>query len=224
MTAKLLQRWCGGPLAPFLAIAALLSLLVVLGHEGRRVGQVLFLALPGLACLFWPLRNARAKALRAAALWLCIDDLRGRCGAARLPVRHLRNRARQFAATQRDGYRTAQQCPYLATHWRSIVSACLPMPAAGLLLLAFIWPVGGRPDPASEHAAHQLSHGLGWPSCCYDSACPTASRRPRRYRTCKRRRRCYWSCPPASIATTWAFNATRARHHSAAVGPARRLG
>ena len=71
MTAKLLQRWCGGPLAPFLAIAALLSLLVVLGHEGRRFGQVLFLALPGLACLFWPLRNAREKALRAAALCLC---------------------------------------------------------------------------------------------------------------------------------------------------------
>ena len=68
MTAKLLQRWRSAPLAPFIAIATLLTLLVVLGHEGRRFGQVLFLAPPGLACLFSPLRNARAKALRAAAL------------------------------------------------------------------------------------------------------------------------------------------------------------
>ena len=70
MTEKFLARWRAGPLAAFFAIAATLTLLVVFGHEGRRVGQVLLLALPGLAWLFWPLRSARMKALRAVALWL----------------------------------------------------------------------------------------------------------------------------------------------------------
>ena len=151
MTAKLLQRWRGGPLAPFLAIAALLSLLVVLGHEGRRVGQVLLLALPGLACLFWPLRNARVKTLRAVALWLWsmafVAD-----AALRAYLFDTYEAAPDSSLVLSAMANTAprESAQYLATHWRSIVAACLPMLAAGLLLLACVWPVGGQPAPVGE--------------------------------------------------------------------------
>ena len=161
MTAKLLQRWRSAPLAPFIAIATLLALLVLFGHEGRRVGQVLLLALPGLACLFWPLRSARAKALRAAALWLWsmafVADASLRAYLFDTYEAAPDSSLVLSAMANTSPRETAQ---YLATHWRSIVAAGLPLLAAGLLLLAFVWPVGDEPGPVSDA---RTTPAVAWP-------------------------------------------------------------
>ena len=161
MTNRLLQLWRAGPLAAFLAVAATLTLLVVFGHEGRRVGQVLLLALPGLAWLFWPLRSARMKALRAVALWLWsmafvadaslrayLFDTYEAAPDSSLVLSAMANTA-PHEVTQ-----------YLSMHWRSLAAACLPMLAAGVLLLAFVWPIGGGPGSTGEPVG---ASRIAWP-------------------------------------------------------------
>lgn len=70
LASRLGLRWRDGALAPFLALSATLWLWVAFGHDGRKIGQVLLLALPGLFWLFWPLQSAAMRALRSLLLWL----------------------------------------------------------------------------------------------------------------------------------------------------------
>ena len=44
--------------------------LVALGHDGRRVAQLVALAIPALAWLAWPVRSAAMHRLRTAVVWL----------------------------------------------------------------------------------------------------------------------------------------------------------
>jgi heptose-I-phosphate ethanolaminephosphotransferase len=52
------------------AIAATITLLVTLGHEGRRVAQLLALAAPVLLWLLWPIRSASGHRLRTGVVWV----------------------------------------------------------------------------------------------------------------------------------------------------------
>jgi heptose-I-phosphate ethanolaminephosphotransferase len=165
VTVKLLRLWRAGPLAAFLAITTTLTLLVVFGHEGRRVGQVLLLALPGLAWLFWPLRTARMKTVRAVALWLwsmafVVDaslraylfDTYEAAPDSSLVLSAMANTAPRESAQ------------YLSMHWRSLVAACLPMLGAGALLVVFVLPIGGAPASRGEPVGAPVSAWPRWPT------------------------------------------------------------
>ena len=163
MTEKFLQLWRAGPLASFLAIAATLTLLVVFGHEGRRVGQVLLLALPGLAWLFWPLRSARMKALRAVALWLwSMAFVADACLRAYLFDTYEAAPDSSLVLSAMANTAPRESAQYLSMHWRSLGAACLPMFAAGALLLAFVWPIGGGPGSLAEPVGASVLAGPRW--------------------------------------------------------------
>ena len=141
VASRLGLLWRNGPLAPFLAITATLWLWVAFGHDGRKMGQLLFLALPGLLWLFWPLRSAAMRTLRSVALWLW----------AMAFVADATLRAYLF-----DTYQAApdsslvlgaiantsarESAEYLSMHWRSVTAALVPVAVAGVLLAWFVWP------------------------------------------------------------------------------------
>ena len=64
LASRLGLLWRDGPLAPFLAVTATLWLWIAFGHDGRKIGQLLLLALPGLLWMWWPLRSAAMRRLR----------------------------------------------------------------------------------------------------------------------------------------------------------------
>ncbi len=212
---RLRRLWRAGPLAPFFAIATTLALLVVIGHDGRRVGQVLLLALPGLAWLFWPLRSARMKALRALGLWLWsmafvadatlrayLFDTYEAAPDSSLVLSAMANTAPRESAQ------------YLAMHWRSLVAACLPMLAAGLLLMAFVWPIGGRPAAASGTGG---AAAVAWPRWAIALLCVGLLASSVAYASKPWRRLhpvLYWSGWSQSVQglrATWAGSETRRR-------------
>ncbi|MDP3669119.1 MAG: phosphoethanolamine transferase [Telluria sp.] len=133
--------WHDGPLAPFLAVTATLWLWVAVGHDGRKIGQLLLLALPGLLWMWWPLRSAAMRTVRSVALWLW----------AMAFVADATLRAYLF-----DTYQAApdsslvlgamantsarESAEYLAMHWRSVTATLVPVAVAGGLLAWFVWP------------------------------------------------------------------------------------
>jgi heptose-I-phosphate ethanolaminephosphotransferase len=58
------------PLVAFGAVAATLLVLIALGHDGRRVAQLMALAVPVLAWLVWPVRSPLAHRIRTSLVWL----------------------------------------------------------------------------------------------------------------------------------------------------------
>ena len=52
------------------SMAATLLMLIALGHDGRRVAQLMGLAVPMLAWLAWPVRRAWVHRLRILFVWL----------------------------------------------------------------------------------------------------------------------------------------------------------
>jgi heptose-I-phosphate ethanolaminephosphotransferase len=141
LASRLGLLWRDGPLAPFLAITATLWLWIAFGHDGRKIGQLLLLALPGLLWMWWPLRNAAMRTLRSVALWLWAMGF----------VADATLRAYLF-----DTYQAApdsslvlgamantsarESAEYLAMHWRSVTATLVPVAVAGGLLAWFVWP------------------------------------------------------------------------------------
>lgn len=142
LASRLGLRWRDGPLAPFLAVTATLWLWIAFGHDGRKIAQVLLLALPGLLWLFWPLRSTTMRAVRSVALWLW----------AMAFVADATLRAYLF-----DTYQAApdsslvlgamantsarESAEYLSMHWRSVTAVLVPLAVAGGLLAWFVWPL-----------------------------------------------------------------------------------
>ena len=54
---------------PFLLVCAVLLVAITVGHEGRRVVQLVALAVPLLAWLLWPVRRAAVHRLRSVLVW-----------------------------------------------------------------------------------------------------------------------------------------------------------
>jgi len=113
---------------------ALLGVFVVLGHDGRRVAQLLVLALPLLAWLCWPVRSPHMHRLRTATVWLwtlafAVD------GAVRAYLLDTYQAAPDGAlvlgAAANTNSRESGEC--LAMHWRTALlwSAALLAAAAG---------------------------------------------------------------------------------------------
>jgi heptose-I-phosphate ethanolaminephosphotransferase len=160
VTSRLGLCWRDGPLAPFLAVTATVWLWIAFGHDGRKIGQLLLLALPGLLWLFWPLQSAAMRTLRSVALWLW----------AMAFVADATLRAYLF-----DTYQAApdsslvlgamannsarESTEYLAMHWRSVTAALVPVAVAGVLLAWLVWPLPAR-DPADRIRPRSAPWGI----------------------------------------------------------------
>lgn len=147
LASRLGLVWGTGPLPPFLAVTATLWLWVAFGHDGRKIGQLLLLALPGLLWLFWPLRSAAMRTLRSVALWLW----------AMAFVADATLRAYLFETYQAApdsslvlgamaNTSARESAEYLSMHWRSVTAALVPVAVAGGLLAWFVWPSPARHD------------------------------------------------------------------------------
>jgi heptose-I-phosphate ethanolaminephosphotransferase len=134
-----------GPLVPFLAVATTLGLWIVLGHNGRRIGQLLLLALPALLWLFWPLRSAAMRTLRSWALWLWamafVVDATLRAYLFDT-YQAAPDSSLVLGAMANTGARESAE--YLSMHWRSVTTALVPVALAGGLLAYFVWPAPAR--------------------------------------------------------------------------------
>ncbi|WP_372588149.1 sulfatase-like hydrolase/transferase [Acidovorax sp. BLS4] len=132
-----------------LATATVLAL-VALGHDGRRVAQLMALALPALLWLAWPVRSDAVHRLRTAAVWLwamafALD------GVARAYLLDAYQAAPDStlvlgAAANTTGRESAE---YLSMHWRSVA-----VWSAALVVAA--WLVG-------RSARRGLRTAVRWP-------------------------------------------------------------
>jgi len=109
-------------------------MLITLGHDGRRVGQLMVLAAPALAWLAWPVRRPWVHRLRVTLIWLWAMSF-----ALDAVTRAYLLDAYQAApdsslvqsATANTNAREAGE--YLSMHWRAALVWC------GALLLAALF-------------------------------------------------------------------------------------
>nr|WP_175544929.1 phosphoethanolamine transferase [Variovorax sp. OV329] len=131
------ERW-GWAMAGLAAVAAVF---IVLGHDGRRVAQLLLLLLPLLAWLAWPLRSTAAMRLRRVALWTWVM-LFALDGAARAflldSYQAAPDGALVLGAVANSNGREGGE--YLWLHWRTVVLWLAALAGAGTLA----WRLSGR--------------------------------------------------------------------------------
>ncbi|WP_260303742.1 phosphoethanolamine transferase [Variovorax sp. Sphag1AA] len=122
------------------------GLFIVLGHDGRRVLQLLALLLPLLAWLAWPLRNPAVRGLRRIAVWLWVMVF-ALDGAARAYLLDAYQAAPDGAlvlgAVANSNVRETSE--YLSMHWRTVALWC----AASIVGGACVWRLArhGRREP-----------------------------------------------------------------------------
>jgi len=119
----------------FGAAVATLLLPVVLGHDARRIAQLMALALPLLAWLLWPVRSPTLHRLRLALVWLWAMGF-AMDGVVRAYLLETYRAAPdsalvQSAAANTNGRETAE---YLAMHWRAMLVWSGVLLATGLVL------------------------------------------------------------------------------------------
>jgi heptose-I-phosphate ethanolaminephosphotransferase len=131
-------------------IAAVLLALIVLGHDGRRVAQLMALAVPALAWMVWPVRSPSFNRFRAVAVWLWVMAfaLDGVVRAYLLDTYQAAPDSSlvQSAAANTNGRETGE---YLSMHWRAMWVWSGAILAAGLLI--------GR------YARHGARQAAPWP-------------------------------------------------------------
>lgn len=120
--------------ATFLAcgvLAATLLSAIALGHDGRRVAQLMVLALPALAWLAWPVRSTPIHRIRTACVWLWsmafVLDAVTRAYLLDTYQAAPDSSLVQSAAANTNARETGE---YLSMHWRAVLLWC------GALLLA----------------------------------------------------------------------------------------
>lgn len=110
------------PLCAAGALAALATVFIVLGHDGRRVAQMLALFLPAVVWLAWPVRSPAVRRVRHGLVWAAslvffVDGaLRGFLLDAYGAVP---NSALVLGAMANSNTREAGE--YLQTTWRSVL-------------------------------------------------------------------------------------------------------
>ena len=122
-------------------LAGLAAIFIVLGHDGRRVAQLIFLALPLLGWLAWPIEGRLAQRARRTALWLWVM-LFALDGVARAFLQDAYQAAPDGAlvlgAVANTNGREGSE--YLAAHWRVALLWAAALSAAGLCA----WRLAGR--------------------------------------------------------------------------------
>ncbi|AMM24366.1 sulfatase-like hydrolase/transferase [Variovorax sp. PAMC 28711] len=117
------------------AVGATVLTLIALGHDGRRVAQLLALALPALAWLAWPVRSAAMHRTRSVVVWLwamafTVD------GVTRAYLLDTYQAAPdssliQSAAANTNGREAGE---YLSMHWRAMLVWSSAVLLAGLVI------------------------------------------------------------------------------------------
>lgn len=126
------MRACG-------AVGAIVLTLIVLGHDGRRVAQLMALAVPALAWLLWPVRNPVGHWLRGGFVWLwamafVLD------GVVRAYLLDTYQAAPNGALVQSAAANTnsREMSEYLSMHWRAFAVWSGALLVAGLLIARFV--------------------------------------------------------------------------------------
>lgn len=123
------------------SLAGVAGVFIALGHDGRRVVQLLVLLLPLLAWLAWPLRSRAAQVVRRVAVWLWVM-LFALDGAARAFLLDAYQAAPDGAlvlgAVANSNGREVGE--YLLAHWRVALLWLAALAAAG----ACAWRLAGR--------------------------------------------------------------------------------
>jgi heptose-I-phosphate ethanolaminephosphotransferase len=144
------------------AIGATLLSLIALGHDGRRIGQLMILALPLLVWLVWPVRRAWVHRLRASIVWLwaMAFALDGIARAYLLDVYQAApDGAMVIGAAANTNVRESLE--YLSMHWRSMVIGSAALVAAGLVVGRYAQR-GLRPTRV-DGGVHAGDMSLSWP-------------------------------------------------------------
>jgi len=140
------------------AIGLALLTVIALGHDGRRVAQLMALAAPALAWLLWPLNSPLLHRLRTVAVWLwamafALD------GVARAFLLETYQAAPDSAFVQSAAANTnsRETGEYLAMHWRAMLVWSAALAVVGLL--------------AARYAARGAYRTARWPRWSVALAC-----------------------------------------------------
>ena len=104
------------------AIATTLLALVVLGHEGWRVAQLMALAAPLLAWMLWPVRSPMLHRIRIAAVWSCAMAFAfDAVLRAYLLETYQAAPDSSFVQAAAANTNSRETHEYIATHWRAML-------------------------------------------------------------------------------------------------------
>lgn len=122
-------------------LAAIALFFIVLGHDGRRIAQLLALMLPVLIWLAWPVRGPAWLRIRRllALVWVMLFALDGSLRAYLMELyQSSPEGAMVIGAMANTNWRESTE--YLSMHWRSVV-----LIGSGLAVVALlVWHVAGR--------------------------------------------------------------------------------
>ncbi|AVS93110.1 sulfatase [Paracidovorax avenae] len=139
------------PWLPLLLVCLLALGLIVLGHDGKRVAQLVALAAPPFVWLFWPVRRAWVHRLRAALLWawamaFALD------GVARAYLLDAYQAAPDSAMVLGAVANTnaREGAEYLRMHWRAALLAACGVMAVAVVLAACLSRGLRSPEPSAR--------------------------------------------------------------------------
>lgn len=147
LRARPARGWQGHAWLPCGLLLATLLPLVALGHDGRRVGQLMVLALPVAVWLVWPVQSTWAHRLRAAVAWLWMMAF-ALDGVARAYLLDAYQAAPDGAMVLGAVANTTarESGEYLSMHWRAMAIGSALLAAAGLVLGACVRRGARRPS------------------------------------------------------------------------------
>lgn len=105
------------------ALAATLLAMIVLGHDGRRIAQLMALAAPALAWMLWPVRSPVLNRIRAVAIWFWAMAF-AFDGVLRAYLLNTYQAAPDSSFVQAAAANTnsRETHEYIATHWRALLT------------------------------------------------------------------------------------------------------
>jgi len=117
------------------AVAATLLVLIALGHDGRRVVQLMALAAPVLTWLVWPVRSRLVHHLRIALVWLWAMAF-AFDAVTRAYLLDAYQAAPDSSLVQSALANTNERetGEYLSMHWRAVLLWCGALLLAGLVI------------------------------------------------------------------------------------------
>lgn len=120
------------------AIAATLLAVIVLGHDDRRIAQLLVLAAPALAWMLWPIRSPALHRLRSVLLWLWAMAfvLDGVVRAFLLEAYQAAPDS-SFVLSATANTNARETGEYVAAHWRALLIWSGAALAAGVLIARY---------------------------------------------------------------------------------------
>ena len=104
------------------AIAVVLLTMIVLGHDGRRIVQLLALAAPALAWMLWPIRSSVLHRIRTVGIWLWVMAF-AFDGVLRAYLLDTYQAAPDSSFVQAAAANTnsRETYEYIAMHWRAVL-------------------------------------------------------------------------------------------------------